>query len=563
VIGHRSRSTWTRVALVVLSALLYGAAFPPLALRECAWLALVPLLVALRGVSVGRAAVLGGVWGVLAAEAVGTWFASGVATYYGRPLFVGAAFFASVAVLLAAPYFAAFAAAYAYGVRRRTIVPETIWVPMAWVACELARARLLVGNPWALLGDSQAGRALVIQIADVTGVYGISFVLAAASAALAAALARRGAVRAVCTALAPALLVASATLVYGWRALAAPAGGPTLSIAVVQANVDVATQWHPGQYGANLEAYLRLSQEALAGDHARVVVWPEAAVTFFLDREPAYRAAIARLFGANDAYLVTGGPAYASGGDAGPEAVAMAGDGDGTRGAGGAQAESVGAPAASHPRATDVPGTAHTGPAELESAATRYFNSAFLLAPDGTVVGRYDKVHLLPFAEYFPLARVEALRRRFARVRTFTAGHALGPFAHAPFGIAPVICFEAMYPELVATAVAAGGELIVNLTNDAWMGRTSFARQHLEIASLRAVENRRYLVRAASTGISAVVDPRGRIVAELGVFERGTFTVPVRPSAARTLYTRYGDAFAAACALGAILILATSRPRPG
>jgi apolipoprotein N-acyltransferase len=536
VIGRWSVSTRTCVVLVALSATLYGAAFPPLALRECAWLALVPLLLALRTAPVGRAAVLGGAWGVLAAEAVGTWFASGVATYYGRPLLLGAAFFAGVSVLLAAPYFAAFAAAYAYGVRRRTIVPETIWVPMAWVACELARARLLVGNPWALLGDSQAGRAPVIQIADVTGVYGISFVLAAASAALAAAIARRGSLRAVGAALAPALLVAAAALAYGWRALAAPATGSALDVAVVQASVDVGTQWHPAQYGANLEAYLRLSQEALARDHARVVVWPEAAVTFFLEREPAYRAAIARLFRGSDAYLVTGGPAYASGDDAGPDAAAAAAE-VGNDGAAGAQAGAAG--------------------------ATRYFNSAFLLAPDGTVVARYDKVHLLPFAEYFPLARVEALRRRFARVRTFTAGHTLGPFADAPYRIAPVICFEAMYPELVATAVAAGGELLVNLTNDAWMGRTSFARQHLEIASLRAVENRRYLVRAASTGISAVVDPVGRIIAELGPFERGTLTVPVRLNAARTLYTRFGDVFAAACAIGAIVVLATSRPHDG
>jgi apolipoprotein N-acyltransferase len=115
-----------RLALVALSAALYGAAFPPLAFRECAWLALVPLLIALRDVSPARAALLGGVWGVLAAEAVGTWFASGVATYYGRSLLLGAAFFAGVSLLLAAPFFAIFAAAYAYGVGHRTIVSEVI-----------------------------------------------------------------------------------------------------------------------------------------------------------------------------------------------------------------------------------------------------------------------------------------------------------------------------------------------------------------------------------------------------------------------------------------------------
>jgi len=201
---------------------LYGAAFPPLALRESAWLALVPLLAALRHASPVRAALLGGVWGVLAAEAVGTWFASGVATYYGRSLLLGAAFFAGVSLLLAAPFFAVFAAAYAYGTGRRTMVPEVIWAPMAWVGCELARARLFVGNPWALLGDSQAGRAPVIQIADVTGVYGISFVLATVSVALVVVLARSSTLRTKRMTLAFAALTVAATLAYGWSALAKP-----------------------------------------------------------------------------------------------------------------------------------------------------------------------------------------------------------------------------------------------------------------------------------------------------------------------------------------------------
>jgi apolipoprotein N-acyltransferase len=530
-----------RLALIAVSAALYAAAFPPLALRWLAWIALTPLLVALRGASLPRAAALGALWGVLAAEGVGTWFATGVARYYDQPLAVGVLFFAGVALLLASPFFAVFAAAYAWRTRARPRITDALWVPTLWVACELARARFLVGNPWALLGYSQMGTPRLVQIADVTGVYGISFVLAAVSAALACALDPTTPRAARRRAAAVAAGLGALVLAYGTWALdrPLPAGAP-LEVAVVQGDLDPGTQWRRDRYGANLETYLRLSQEVLARTRPALVVWPESATTFFLEDEPVYRAAIGHLFASAGAYLITGGPAH-DGGESrsGIAAVsAAAGDGDSSAGA------------------------ARGGPPSA-SAAPRYFNAAYLLAPNGTILDRYDKVRLLPFSEYFPLAGFKTLSRRFARVREFTPGRALHPLAHAPYPLATVICFEAMYPELVTPLANAGAALLLNLTNDAWMGRTSFARQHLEIAALRAVESRRYLVRAAATGISAVVDPYGRIVTEIPAFERGTAAAQVRLLGGRTLYGRVGDLFALACALGAAAVLARGRRDAG
>jgi len=501
-----------RAALTVASAALYAAAFPPLALRALAWVALVPLLVALRGASVRAALGLGTLWAVVAAEGVGTWFATGVARYYDRPLALGAFCFAAVALILAAPFYAAFAATYAHLVRdSRLRALDALWVPAAWVASELARARFLVGNPWALLGYAQIGWTPLVQIADVTGVYGVTFVVAAANAAIAASLDRSIAAHVRRRGLAIATALAVATLAYGAVALGrAPLDGLPLDVAIVQASTDVGATWRPELYGAHLDDYLQLSDAALRGEHPDVVVWPESAITFFLEDEPEYRAAIARVFRGSGAQLIAGGPAH-DGGD---------------------------------------------------PAHARYFNSAFLIDSDASVLDRYDKVRLVPFGEYFPLPELEPLRRRFAATRTFTPGTRRAPLAHGGRAFGTVICFEAMYPELVSEQVVHGATLLVNVTNDAWMGDTSFAPLHLAIASLRAVESRRYLVRAAATGISAVIDPFGRVVAEIPAFTRGERTVRVRAIAATTFYTRRGDVFALACALATAALLMLVRPRP-
>ncbi len=511
-----------RAALTVASAALYAAAFPPLALHALAWVALVPLLVALRGASVRCAVGLGTLWAVVAAEGVGTWFATGVARYYDRPLALGAFCFAAVALILAAPFYAAFAAAYAHLVRDSRLRPlDALWVPAAWVACELARARFLVGNPWALLGYSQVGWTPLVQVADVTGIYGVTFVLAAANGAIAACMDGSVAMRVRRRALAIATALAVVALGYGGVALTrSPPAGQPLTIAVVQASADIGPAWRPELYGANLDTYLQLSSVALRDAHPDVVVWPESAVTFFLEDERAYRAAIARVFGGSGAHLIVGGPAH-DGGDVAADRRSDVADHDGTR----------------------------------------YFNSAFLVDADASILARYDKVRLVPFGEYFPLPALEPLSRRFAATRTFTAGNVRAPLVDGGRAFGIVICFEAMYPELVSEQVVRGATLLVNITNDAWMGDTSFAPLHLAIASLRAVENRRYLVRAAATGISAVVDPFGRTIAEIPAFTRGVRTVGVRALTDTTFYTRYGDVFALACAVATAALLVAGRPR--
>jgi len=216
-------------------------------------------------------------------------------------------------------------------------------------------------------------------------------------------------------------------------------------------------------------------------------------MTFFLEDERLYRTAIARLLAPAGAQLLAGGP----------------------RAEGGRNA--------------------------------RYYNSAFLLSPAGDIVARYDKQRLLPFAEYFPLASIDLLRREFARVREFVPGPDTPPLPTAVGPTGVVICNEAMYGGPARERVAAGATLLVALANDSWIGDARFAEQALDMAIFRAVEQGRDLVRASTWGPTAVVDATGRIVARTPLATATALVATVQPRDERTPYGRAGDAFALAC----------------
>jgi apolipoprotein N-acyltransferase len=192
-----------------------------------------------------------------------------------------------------------------------------------------------------------------------------------------------------------------------------------------------------------------------------------------------------------------------------------------------------------------------------------------MLSPGGELVLRYHKIQLVPFGEYVPLQPLLTLGGRLSaklveQVADFTPGveAAVGEVDGRRIG--GFICYESVFPQLVRRFSAGGAELLVNMTNDAWYGRTSAPYQHLAMSVFRAVENRRTLVRAANTGITAIVDPFGRVVEKTALFGRTVLVGDVDVVSARTFYTRHGDVFAGA-ALGATAVLTglviASRPR--
>jgi apolipoprotein N-acyltransferase len=192
-------------------------------------------------------------------------------------------------------------------------------------------------------------------------------------------------------------------------------------------------------------------------------------------------------------------------------------------------------------------------------ATMRYLNAAFLLRPDGAVAAVYEKQHLLPFAEYFPLPQLDFLRRQFGRVREFSPGTAHGPLATAVGGAGLLICNEALYGPTARERVDAGAEYLVNLTNDTWGGEPSYAAIAFAMSALRSVEQRRWLVRSSTSGPSAIIDPSGRVVAGAAWGARTTISAAIAARRDRTPYARVGDAFGWLCALVA-LVGAARRP---
>ena len=490
------------LSLVASSALLLGLAFPPTAWRPLAWIALAPFFVALRSQRLGVALLLTWVWTHLLCYVVWDWGPAAVTSYFKQSGTVAVGLFFGLGSVMLAPYFMGFAAAYR-ALARRFSRSLPLWAAAAWTAAELARSRLFTetsffsGNPWVLVGYSQAGFDAIVQIASVTGVYGISFAVVAVNAALAElvlAVLGRSLGRSVAWSLGLALLPALAALAFGFASLVGADRESTASgtqIAVVQGNVGLESRWRSDFYGRNLDTYLALTQQALERGKPETVFWPEAAMTFFVGREPAYRSAIAGTLARGDAELLAGAPHY---------------EGD------------------------------------------DYFNSAFLLAPRGALLARYDKQHLVPFAEFFPFGKVDIVRRSFGRIREFSRGDSSPPLPTraGPAGI--VTCNEAWFPEISGRRVDEGAGYLVNLSNDSWF-QPNFSAQSFDMVRMRAVEQRRYLVRASTSGPSAIVDPWGRVLARSEPLEEAVLFGSIRARREPSLYGCSGDLFAVACVL--------------
>jgi len=460
----------------LVSAILYAAVFPPAGLDWLAWVALAPLLAAAARRRPGAAARAGLVFGTSAGVLVSWWFPEMVAAFFGVSPGAGWLLLVAASALFGGLPCAAFAAWVAWVARRGRAGPLVI--AAGWGACELARARLGIGNPWALLGYSQVAHPLVMQIADASGPYGPGMLIAAVNALVASTLAPRLRTPHPRRAAALVGLLVAATLAYGGGRLRQSFDdGPRFEVAAVQLGRGRAASASLDERRADVARYVALTR-ALAAPTPTLVVWPEHAVPFFLQDDDPQRAAV---LAATRADLVVGGPSYA-----------------------------------------------------LGSGGPRERNSIFLVR-DGRLAGRYDKRLLLPFAEVggWPATPVVAA--------PYVAGERVHALRTAHGLVGAFLCLEAMYPEAVRRFGAGGAVLLVNPSNDSWFRHHAPARHQLDIASVRAIENRRWLVRAATGGFSAVVDPYGRPVAVAGFGTAASVRASVRAARTRTPYQRAGD----------------------
>lgn len=496
-----------REALAALSGVLLTLSFPKFGHGAVAWVALLPLLVALPGTRGLRAFRLGYVTGAVSAVGLLYWTALVVRQYGGLSLPVSV----MIMVLLCLA-FALFPSLFAWlvaGWVESFGKGALLAAPFAWVATEILRAHTLFRFSWCLLGYSQAETPELIQISAFTAVYGVSFVLAFASSALAYAwLESRPQRRA--AALAAGLALAGLVWAHGRAVLAQPLPeGRALRIGLVQASIRQDEKWDAQRLLDNFQRHVELTRRA-AAEGARLVVWPESSVAWEYDAAPQVAEVLGALARASGAYIVFGND------DREPQ----------------------------------------------PSGRERVFVGAKMIDPQGRLVLRYHKVRLVPFGEYVPLQPLLTLGGRVAaklvrQASDFTPGTeaTLGAAYGRRLGVS--ICYEAIFPDFVRRFAQGGAELLLNITNDAWYGTTSAPYQHFAMAVFRAVENGRYMARAANTGISAFVDPRGRVLARTALFERTVLVRDVPEAALDTFYARRGDVFAWGClAVAAALTLA-------
>ncbi len=475
------------------------AAFPPWDVGSVAFVGLVPLFLALEGAPPRQAAWLGFTSGLC--FYLGTiWWVINTMTTYGRmPLPLSLVALVLLCGILAG-YTAAFTWLLAAG-RHRLRLSREIVPPMAagvWTALEFLRTYLFSGFPWALLGYSQYQQPTIRLLASAVGVYGISALLVLVNGTLADLLARawhlreeRGRWRGVWPPVVLTVLALVITLAYARGIWRDPTGGPTVRVGLLQGNIDQSLKWDRSYQTATLDIYERLARR-VAEEKPALIVWPETALPFFLRREPELGTRLRRFIAGAGIPTLTGSP------DLGEDGLV--------------------------------------------------YNTAFFLGGGGEIRGRYEKRHLVPFGEYVPLQTIFFfLDKLVVGIGDFGRGRAATVFSLDGLRFSVMICYEVIFPGEVRDFVRGGAAFLVNITNDAWFGRSGAPYQHLAMAAMRAVENGTYMVRAANTGVTAVIAPTGDILAQSEIFTEAVLLGTVRLRQRETVYTRYGDVLAWIC----------------
>lgn len=502
-------------AFALLAGVLLALSFPRYGRPALAWIALVPLLVALSGWNgrpghlpgqrPRRAFTLGLTTGVTYFIGTIYWTATVVAQFGGLAMPV-----AIVAMVLLALYLGLFPAITALIVGHlvtRAGAAAILLSAVAWVATEFCRGFLFGGFPWVPLGNSQVTILPVAQLASVLGVYGVSGLVAFVNSAIALALVTTGGARVKGLVAAAALLIGIA----GWGSWRVGEGsltrdGTPLTVGLIQSNIAQEDKWNPREARRILTTHIAMTREAVRRG-ARFVIWPESSTPFMFEEDEGGATAVRNL-------------------------------------------------------AREVNASILFGSDQIErGSAPKLYNAAFLVTPEGRTAAVYRKIHLVPFGEYIPFKRwlffVSPIVESLAE---FAPGSSMVMLPVDGHMMSTAICYEVVYPSLVRQAVEAGSELLTTITNDAWYGHSSAPFQHFELASMRSIEQGRYLARAANTGISGIVDPYGRVLAESAIFEQVTLVDEVRLLTSRTIYSVSGDAIAyVAIALTASALMVVGR----
>ncbi|MDD5711565.1 MAG: apolipoprotein N-acyltransferase [Smithellaceae bacterium] len=494
--------------LVLFTGFLIILSFPKFGHGIFAWVALVPFLFAIKDTHPLKAMGLGFLAGILGFTGMLYWIAYVVVTYGYLPLYVGIP-----VMLLLAAYMSLYLALFAGGIRYLSArkIPLVLSAPALWTVLEYIRSHLFTGFPWENIGYSQYRFEMLRQAADIFGVFGISFIIVLINVMVYDLLAKKNAKKILIAEAALGICLIVVLNLYGYlrteEIKRIIPNAEKLNVMLVQGNIEQDIKWNPAYQVATVSKYCQLT---LADPPTRetLVVWPETAAPFYFQDENFLHHAIAGAAKLTGSWLLLGSPAY----------------------------DKIG--------------------------ADRYdfSNSAFLLSPSGIIAGRYDKVHLVPYGEYVPLRRFfPFIGRLVAGVGDFKEGRGFYPLTMGNHKLGLMICYEGILPEAGRAYKRRGTDLLVNITNDAWFGKTSAPYQHVSMTVFRAIENRLYVVRAANTGITGVIDPLGNIAGATSLFQDASVKGTVAFLRIPTIYEKYGDLFVPLCVILLIVIFISSR----
>jgi len=488
----------------LLSSVLLILAFPPYSLGWLGWVALVPLLIAISTVNPRQGFVLSFISGIISFAVIFIWVFEVPGYKILHHFILG---------LYLGPLFGIFGFVVSLITKRCGFTLAGFVAPLILVSLEYIRSNMgFIAFPFACLGYTQHAHPLVIQIASVAGAYGVSLLLAVVNSAVAAFVLsllyrsknpnlrpnRHISNRGLVSIAGAAAFLTILTLFYGMKVVYEPTGGKKFKVSVVQGNIEQAKKWDRSYRNYIIDRYEELSRET-SKDQPSLIIWPEAATPGFVLKDIALLQRTTQLIREINTYFLIGSAEYPK---------------------------------------------FQKGPLKVD----QFGNTALFFSPDGKVLGQYLKIHLLPFGEYLPYK--ETIPWSWIDVPNVTStipGKEFTVFQCPTYRFSVPICWEIIFPDLPRRFVRAGAQFLVNISNEAWFGR-SVGPQHYVISSVfRAVENRVYVVRCTNTGISCFIDPYGRVVGRVkdeknqDLFVRGVLTETVIPLESKTLYTRYGD----------------------
>ena len=501
-----------KIVLAVSSGLFLTGSFPTFNFSYLAWFAFVPLLISLRNLSIKESFFVGFLTGLTHYLTLVYWLVYTMRTYghLPWPLCV-------VILILLSAYLALYFAVFSAAISRLFSRPLFLFlmIPVLWVSLEYIRSFFLSGFPWELIGYSQFNTLHILQVSDIFGVYGVSYLIAFSNASIFIVLLyltgldwqnEKITKRLFAGSVFACVLIVGLAISYGaWRIKSVDeliSASPSKHVAIVQGNIKQSEKWDRAFQLVTIKKYLDLSHIAKE-QKADLVVWPETAAPFYFS------------FNTRLADIVKKGIA-------------------------------------------DMPATFLFGSPSFDRVNNRveYYNSAYLISPKGDIYGRYDKAHLVPFGEYIPLKNwFPFLGKIVEHVGDFRPGKKGKTIEWGNHRIGLLICYEIIFPDLSRAMAKNQASLLINITNDAWYGRTSAPYQHFSMAVFRAVENRRALVRSANTGISGFIDPVGRVIDSTELFEDAVKTRTVPLIHETSFYTRFGDVFAMGCLAIIMLVI--------